>query len=209
MKRLVILISGRGSNMRAIVEACSEKKINGEVVAVISNTPDAAGLEFAKTANIPTVVVNSKDINDRAAFDQHLKSTIDAFEPDWIVLAGFMRILGADFVNAYVGQIVNIHPSLLPKHPGLNTHARALAAGDKVHGATVHFVTPELDAGPVIAQTEVAVLQNDTENSLADKVLRTEHSLYVNALQLCVTGDVRYINGECYRVNDKNLTDNK
>jgi len=191
MTRLVVLISGRGSNMRAIVEACKRGSIDAKVVAVISNNPNAAGLDYALSQNIATKVLDHKQFSERAHFDAQLQSLIDTFNPDWVVLSGFMRILTPTFVNHYLGKMVNIHPSLLPMYPGLNTHASVLEAGDKVHGATVHFVTPELDAGPVIAQTEVPVEPGDTEQSLAERVLRIEHELYARALQLCVTGAAR------------------
>jgi len=207
MTKLVVVISGRGSNMCAIVDACANGTLAADVVAVISNNPDAEGLAYARARNIPTAVVDSKAIPDRNEFDAALREAIDSFRPDWIALAGFMRILGADTVNAYLGRLINIHPSLLPKYPGLNTHARVLAAGDSVHGASVHFVTPELDAGPVIEQSEVPVKPDDTESTLAERVLRTEHALYVRALQLCVSGNCRFINGECYLGKQSNLKD--
>lgn len=198
MKRMVVLISGRGSNMRAIIEACQSGKINAEVVAVISNRPDAGGLDYAREHNIETAVIDHKAFSVRNDFDIALQALVDSFKPDFIALAGFMRILSGDFVNHFLGKMVNIHPSLLPLYPGLNTHAQALAAKDKKHGASVHFVTPELDAGPIIAQSGFAVLQDDTEQSLAARVLSTEHVLYTRALQLCVSGCARYVNGECY-----------
>jgi len=189
MTRVVVLISGGGSNMRSIIEACNTGQINATVVAVISNNPDAGGLAFANDQDIDTAVLNHKHFTDRLEFDSNLQALIDSYKPDWVLLAGFMRILSKDFVNHYLGRMINIHPSLLPLHPGLNTHAKVLNAGESTHGATVHFVTPELDAGPVIAQSEVAVLSNDTEQTLAKRVLRTEHKLYVQALKLCVNGD--------------------
>lgn len=198
MTRIVVLISGRGSNMRAIAEACQSGDLAAKVVAVISNNPDAAGLAYAEENNIVTRVLDHTAFNVRSDFDLQLQSLIDEYNPDFVALAGFMRILGSDLVNHYLGRMINIHPSLLPLYPGLNTHARALAAGDTRHGASVHFVTPDLDAGPVIAQTEVAVLHNDTEQSLSARVLLTEHSLYVEALQLCVSGAARLVDGKCY-----------
>lgn len=198
MTRIVVLISGRGSNMRAIVEACQSGKIAATVVAVISNTPDAAGLEYAAAQNIETAVLDHTSFENRLTFDAQLQSLIASYKPDLVALAGFMRILGKDLVNHFLGQMVNIHPSLLPLYPGLNTHAKVLESGDTQHGASVHFVTAELDAGPVIAQTKIPVLQNDTEQTLAARVLLTEHDLYVNALQLCVSGGARFVDGECY-----------
>ena len=207
MNRLVVLISGRGSNMQAIIEACNRSQINASVVGVISNVPTAPGLAFAQQQDIPVTVVDHSTFPDRQAFDQQLNVAIQSFNPDWVVLAGFMRILGPELVHAFEGQMINIHPSLLPKYTGLNTHARVLAAGDEVHGASVHFVTAELDAGPVIAQAEVAVKDDDTEHALQQRVLRTEHKLYVDALQLCVSGNARLVNGECYRCNSKDVPD--
>jgi len=197
MTRIVVLISGRGSNMQAIVEACNNGAIDGSVVAVISNTDKAGGLKFAQSQNIATAVVDHTAFADRNQFDAELLTLVDSFKPDWLVLAGFMRILSADFVNHFLGRMVNIHPSLLPQYPGLNTHTKALAAGDTEHGATVHFVTPELDAGPIIAQTRVPVLPTDTEQTLAERVLLTEHDLFTHALQLCVSGVARYADGKC------------
>lgn len=202
MTRIVVLISGRGSNMRAIVDACNNGKIAGTVVAVISNTPDAAGLEYAAAQNIETAVLDHKSFKNRIEFDVQLQTLIESYKPDLVALAGFMRILSKDLVNHFLGHMVNIHPSLLPRYPGLNTHAKVLEAGDTTHGASVHFVTAELDAGPVIAQTQVPVLQNDTEQTLATRVLHTEHELYVHALQLCVSGDARFVDGECYLGKD-------
>lgn len=199
MTRLVVLISGRGSNMRAIVEACQSGEVAADVVAVISNTPNAAGLDYAREQNIATAVLDHQTFPDRARFDNQLQAVIDSFKPDWVLLAGFMRILGRPIVEHFLGRMLNIHPSLLPLYPGLNTHAQVLAAGDTEHGASVHFVTPELDAGPVIAQTKVAVLPDDTEQTLSARVLSTEHDLYTRALRLCVNGDAQLNNAQCYR----------
>lgn len=198
MTRIVVLISGRGSNMRAIIEACQNGTLNAEVVGVISNRPDAAGLDFAHEQNIKTEVLDHKAFKVRNDFDAQLQALIESFKPDLIALAGFMRILKPELVNHFLGRMVNIHPSLLPLYTGLNTHARVLEAGDKHHGASVHFVTAELDAGPVIAQSKVAVIQNDTEQNLAARVLDTEHELYIRALQLCVSGAARLVGKECY-----------
>jgi len=198
MTRLVVLISGAGSNMRAIIEACQSGKLDANVVAVISNRPDAAGLNFAREQNIESTVIDHTTFKTRDRFDAQLAMVIKSYKPDFIVLAGFMRILTAELVNRFLGRMINIHPSLLPLYPGLNTHAKVLQAGDNTHGASVHFVTAELDAGPVIAQTQVPVLQGDTEQALAARVLQTEHELYVQALQLCVSGDARFADGECY-----------
>jgi len=144
MTRVVVLISGGGSNMRAIVEACQSGTVDATVVAVISNNPDAGGLAYAQSQQIDTAVLDHKQFSNRLEFDSKLKTLIDSFKPDWILLAGFMRILSSEFVTHFVGRMINIHPSLLPLHPGLNTHANVLKAGDTTHGATVHFVTAEL-----------------------------------------------------------------
>lgn len=182
MKSIVILISGRGSNMQALLEA----KLHCRVAAIISNRADAGGLKIAQAHDIPAVVINHRDYPDRGSFDTALAQAIDAFHPDFVVLAGFMRILGTDFVAHYHGKLLNIHPSLLPAYSGLNTHARALHDGVKIHGCTVHFVSSDLDHGPVIIQAAVPVLCDDTEQTLAARVLREEHRIYPQAIRwLC------------------------
>ncbi|MDN4057449.1 phosphoribosylglycinamide formyltransferase [Massilia sp. YIM B02769] len=198
MKNIVILISGRGSNMEAVVRAARSEGWPARVAAVISNKPDAAGLAFAQAHGIATAVVPSKEFPDRASFDAALQREIDRFAPDLVVLAGFMRILTAPFVAHYEGRMLNIHPSLLPAHPGLDTHRKCLEAGEGEHGATVHFVTAELDHGPMVAQARVPVLPGDTEATLAARVLLEEHKLYPYAVRLFVEdrlsieqGDVR------------------
>lgn len=183
MKKIVILISGRGSNMQSIVHAAKNENWPAQIAAVISNKADAAGLEFAKEQGITSAVVASKGVADRAAYDQLLREQIDHFEPDLVVLAGFMRILSAEFVAHYEGRIMNIHPSLLPAFIGLHTHQQALDAGVKFHGATVHFVTAELDHGPIIAQAVVPVMADDDENTLAARVLQQEHQIYPQAVR--------------------------
>lgn len=179
MKTIVILISGRGSNMQAIVEA----KLPVKIAAVISNKPDASGLRYAQSKGIATRVVDHRGFASRDAFDAVLMQTIDALEPDLVVLAGFMRVLTADLVNHYLGRLINIHPSLLPAFPGLATHEQALNAGVRVHGCTVHFVTPEVDHGPIVAQAEVAVTPGDTPATLAARVLEQEHRIYPQAIR--------------------------
>jgi phosphoribosylglycinamide formyltransferase-1 len=174
MKSVVILISGRGSNMRSIVEA----GLGANVRAVISNRPDAGGLAYAREHGIATAVVDHTQHPDRAAFDQALAQEIDRHAPDLVVLAGFMRILTPGFVEHYAGRMINIHPSLLPAFTGLHTHRRAIEAGCRIAGVTVHFVTGELDGGPIIAQTAVPVLAGDDETTLAARVLAQEHRLY-------------------------------
>jgi len=177
MKRIVILISGRGSNMQAMVEA------GLPVAAVISNRADAAGLKYAAARAIVTGVVEHRNYATREAFDAALAQAIDAYSPELVVLAGFMRILTDGFVVRYQGRLINIHPSLLPAFPGLDTHARALAAGVKLHGCTVHFVTPQLDHGPIVIQAAVPVLPHDDEARLAARVLAEEHRIYPQAVR--------------------------
>lgn len=182
MKRIVILISGRGSNMEALLKA----RLPAEIVAVISNEPAAKGLATAQAQHIATAVVPHRAFADRAAFDAALAAEIDRHQPDLIALAGFMRVLTEPFVARYLGRMVNIHPSLLPSFPDLHTHQRALDAGVRIHGCTVHFVTPGLDSGPIIIQAAVPVLPDDTEDSLAARVLAQEHCIYPQAVRwLC------------------------
>jgi len=194
-QRIVILISGRGSNMEAIVQHCAEEGWPAEVVAVVANKPTAGGLAWAAARGLATAVVDHKAFQDRAAFDAELARVIDSFEPTLVVLAGFMRILGADFVRRYEGRMLNIHPSLLPAFPGLHTHQRALEAGCKAVGATVHFVTPELDHGPIVMQSVVPVMAGDTEDTLSARVLRTEHVIYPLAVRWFVEGQLRVEGG--------------
>lgn len=181
--RLVILISGRGSNMQSIVQAINNNELNANVAAVISNKAQAPGLNFARAQGIATEVLSHRGFDSRENFDKALAERIDTYQPNYVILAGFMRILSAEFVNHYQQRLINIHPSLLPKYKGLDTHQRALDAGDKEHGASVHFVTPELDDGPVIMQARVPVKAGDTADSLAERVLRQEHKLYPAAIR--------------------------
>ena len=192
MKNIVILISGRGSNMMAIAQACAGDGWNARIAAVISNRPDAAGLANAVRRGIATAVVDHRAHADRAAFDAALAEAIDAFAPDLVVLAGFMRILSAEFVNRYAGRMLNIHPSLLPAFTGLHTHRRAIEAGCKLAGATVHVVTPELDHGPIVAQAAVPVLEGDTEETLAARVTAAEHILYPRVVRWWVDGELDF-----------------
>lgn len=192
MKNIVILISGRGSNMQAIVEA----NIPGaNIAAVIANRPDAAGLAWAAERGIATVGLDHKQFASREAFDAQLAAEIDAFQPDLVVLAGFMRILTPAFTARYEGRMLNIHPSLLPSFPGLHTHQRAIDMGCKVAGCTVHFVTAELDHGPIVAQAVVPVLDDDSESSLAARVLQQEHKLYPDAVRRFVAGELEIVTG--------------
>ena len=182
-KRLVILISGRGSNMEAILRAAADPAYPGQVVAVIANRPDAKGLETAKAAGIATAALDHKAYPSREAFDAALAEAIDAHAPDLVILAGFMRILSEGFVRHYEGRLIHIHPSLLPAFPGLHTHQRALEAGVRVHGTTVHFVTAELDCGPIVVQAVVPVQEGDDESALAARVLVQEHRIYPQAVR--------------------------
>ncbi|MBI5255661.1 MAG: phosphoribosylglycinamide formyltransferase [Burkholderiales bacterium] len=195
MKRIVILISGRGSNMEAIVQRCAAEGWPARVAAVIANRPDAQGLAYAAARRIATAVVDHKQHPTREAFDAELARVIDGFEPDLVVLAGFMRILGEAFVRRYEHRLLNIHPSLLPAFPGLHTHRRALEAGCKLAGATVHFVTPELDHGPIVMQAVVPVLPQDDEHALSARVLATEHVIYPQSVRWFVEGALRLDEG--------------
>jgi phosphoribosylglycinamide formyltransferase-1 len=196
MKRIVILISGRGSNMQAIVQRCAEQRWPAQVVAVVANRSDAQGLVFAQAQGIATAVVDHREQPSRAAFDDALAGAVDRFAPDLLVMAGFMRILGAPFVERYQGRLLNIHPSVLPAFPGLHTHRRALQAGCKVVGATVHFVTAELDHGPIVMQSAVPVLPGDDEERLADRVLATEHVIYPLVVRWFVEGRLQLQDGQ-------------
>ncbi|MDY0962402.1 MULTISPECIES: phosphoribosylglycinamide formyltransferase [Massilia] len=186
MKNIVILISGRGSNMEAVVRTAQAEGWPARIAAVISNKPDAGGLAFAQSRGIPTAVVSNKDFATRAEFDARLQEVIDTFQPDLVVLAGFMRILTAPFVEHYAARMLNIHPSLLPLFPGLHTHQQALDAGMTEHGATVHFVTAELDHGPSVLQARIPVLPGDTPDLLAARLLAEEHKIYPRAVRLFI-----------------------
>lgn len=189
--RLVVLISGNGSNLQAIIDAIAAGEIPAEIGAVISNNPDAYGLERARRAGIPTAVVDHRDYPDRERYDQALRAVIDRYAPDLVVLAGFMRILTPAFVEHYAGRMLNIHPSLLPRYQGLDTHRRVLEAGDAIHGVSVHFVTPELDSGPIVLQAEVPVEPGDTEEDLARKVHAEEHVIYPRVIRWFAEGRLR------------------
>lgn len=196
MKKIVILISGRGSNMEAMINARDAGQLPVEIAAVISNRPDAKGLETANKAGIATRCVDHKAYAGREAFDAALAACIDEFVPDLVVLAGFMRILTADFVRHYEGRLLNIHPSLLPSFPGLHTHQRALDEGVRIHGCTVHFVTAELDHGPVVIQAAVPVLDGDDEDSLSARILRYEHQIYPQAVRWFAEGKLSLVAGK-------------
>lgn len=196
MKNIVILISGRGSNMEALIAARDAGTLPVNIAAVISNRPDAKGLETAAKAGIATRSLDHKAFAGREAFDAALAECIDEFAPDLVILAGFMRILTPDFVRHYDGRLLNIHPSLLPSFPGLHTHQRALDEGVRIHGCTVHFVTAELDHGPVVIQAAVPVLDCDDEDSLAARILRQEHRIYPQAVRWFVEGKLSLVDGK-------------
>ena len=180
---VVVLISGRGSNLQALIDAVNTGRLPAEIRAVISNNADAPGLARARQAGIPTHVISHRDFANRDQFDYALMQRIDAYAPRVVVLAGFLRILGKDFIDHYAGRLLNIHPSLLPEFPGLDTHARALQSGARQHGASVHFVTHDMDSGPVIVQAAVPVLPGDTPEILAERVLKEEHRIYPLAIR--------------------------
>ncbi|MDO6476892.1 phosphoribosylglycinamide formyltransferase [Alteromonas sp. 1_MG-2023] len=186
--RLCVLISGNGSNLQAMIDSIEAGQLQAEIVAVISNRPGVFGLERAVKAGIPAHCLDHKDFSDRDEFDAKLQSLIDSFSPDGVVLAGFMRILTPEFVEHFSGKLLNIHPSLLPKYKGLHTHQRAIDNGDKEHGVSVHFVTPELDGGPVIIQSRVPVFEDDTADELAERVQEQERRIYPLVLIWFVAG---------------------
>ncbi len=194
--RVVVLISGSGSNLQALIDGVADNSLPIDLVAVISNRPEVMGLERAAKANIPAEVLDHKAFANRESFDQALMAKIDSYQPDLVVLAGFMRILTPEFTQHYLGRMFNIHPSLLPKYQGLHTHQRALDAGEKRHGVTVHFVTAELDGGPAIVQASVPVLASDDASSLAKRVQRQEHVIYPLAVKWFAQGDLRMIDGK-------------
>lgn len=194
-KRVAVLISGRGSNMAALVNAAAESDYPAEIVCVISDQADAAGLHFASSQGIPTLVVTRRDFVSKDAHDAAIDAHLKAFKADIVALAGYMRLLTPGFVSQWQGRMINIHPSLLPLFKGLNSHRRAIDAGVRVHGCTVHFVTADMDDGPIIAQGAVPVLSSDTESTLSARVLKQEHRLYPLALRLVAEGKVRMEQG--------------
>ena len=195
MKSIVILISGRGSNMVSLLNAVKDGSLSVRVAAVLSNRSDAKGLQIAAAAGIVTRVVDHTLYSDRESFDAAMAEAIDAFSPELVVLAGFMRILSDGFVTRYAGRLINIHPSLLPSFPGLHTHQRALDEGVRIHGCTVHFVTPTLDHGPIVVQAAVPVLDGDDAATLAARVLAQEHRIYPMAVRWFVEGRLRVVDG--------------
>lgn len=202
LPRLAILISGRGSNLQAFIDACNSGKLAAQISLVLSNNPEAQGLQRAENSGIPTACVNHRDFSSREDFDQALVDEIGQVGADVVVLAGFMRILTPVFIQAFYGRLFNIHPSLLPKYPGLNTHQRALDAGDNEAGVTVHFVTQELDGGPPVLQAKVAINAGETAESLAQRVIALEHVIYLIAMRwylqdsLVLTAEGAIYNGE-------------
>jgi len=202
---LVVLISGSGSNLQAIIDAQQDPDYPAEISAVISNKPGVKGLQRAASAGIATEIISHQDYPDRESYDAELARIIDRYNPCLVILAGFMRILTDGFVNRYAGRMLNIHPSLLPKYKGLSTHQQAIDAGDKEHGATVHFVTPDLDSGPLIIQARVPVLENDTADALAARVLEKEHIIYPRAIAQVASGLVTLEN-EVVSLNGKQLS---
>jgi phosphoribosylglycinamide formyltransferase-1 len=197
-KRAAVLISGRGSNMAALIEAAKQAGYPAEIALVVANRPDAGGLKVAEAAGVATGVVDHTRYTDREDFEHALHANLDVHGVDIVCLAGFMRLLTPWFVRTWEGRLINIHPALLPAFKGLDTHRRALAAGVKIHGASVHFVVPEVDSGPIIAQAAVPVRDDDTEESLAARVLAAEHRIYPLALRLLAEGRLRVIDGRCH-----------
>jgi phosphoribosylglycinamide formyltransferase-1 len=204
MKSIVVLISGNGSNLQAILDACETSITSGKVTAVFSNKADAYGLERAKKAGAAAEFIDPKAFETRDAFDHALMESIDQYQPDLIVLAGSMRILSGEFVRHYLGRMINIHPSLLPKYPGLNTYQRAIHAGDEEHGTSVHFVTEQLDGGPVIYQARVPIFDEDTVDTLTKRVQAEEHKIYPLVTQWFVEGRLAMKEGKAY-LDDKEL----
>ncbi|MGP8307350.1 phosphoribosylglycinamide formyltransferase [Vibrio sp. YIC-376] len=196
MKNIVVLISGSGSNLQAILEACEANMPNAQVAAVFSNKADAYGLERAKKFNVDGHFVDPKAFESRDAFDAELMKQIDQYKPDAVILAGYMRILSSEFVQHYMGKMINIHPSLLPKYPGLHTHQRAIDAKDKEHGTSVHFVTEELDGGPIVLQAKVPVFEDDDAETLAARVQTQEHTIYPIVTKWLVEDRLKMLNGK-------------
>ena len=193
-----ILISGSGSNLQAFIDLISSKILKLNILAVISDNKNAHGLIRAKKAKIKTICIENKKYPNKKNFDQKLSEIIDMFDPNFIFLAGFMRILRKDFVKKYEGKIINIHPSLLPKYPGLNTHQRAIKSNEKWHGCSVHFVTEEVDEGPLIMQSKIPILNNDSSDKLAIRVLKREHIIYPKTVELLISGRIKYKNSQAW-----------
>jgi len=200
---VVVLVSGSGSNLQALIDQVENKELPIDIKAVISNKPQAYALKRAELVGISAICVDHKAFDSRESYDETLKNTIDAHAPDLVILAGFMRILTDDFVNHYLGRLINIHPSLLPKYKGLNTHQRAIDANDREHGVSVHFVTPELDNGPVIAQSKVSIQTGDTATTLAQRVQEKEHLLYPLVIKWIAEGRLTNKNDDYYLDNQE------
>ncbi len=198
MKNIVVLLSGQGSNLQALIDACARKRVKANIAAVFSNNPEAYGLVLAQEAKIPAHVIDPQGFTDRAAFDAAMAEEIAQYQPDLVVLAGYMRILSPEFVALFAGKMLNIHPSLLPKYPGLHTHRKALESGDKEHGTSVHFVTDELDGGPLILQAKVPVFSEDTEEVLTARVQTQEHTIYPLVVNWFVEGRLKMREGEAW-----------
>ena len=208
MKKIAVMISGNGSNLEAIVKACNAKNIYGEIICVISNNPDAYGIERAKKYNIPVKIINHKNYTNRNDFDDALKEFLDNLEIDLIILAGFMRILGKNITEKFYGKMINLHPSLLPLYPGLNTHTQALNNKDDYHGISIHFVSAELDAGPLIAQGKISVKADDDLEKLVSKIHKVEHDLLPKVInELCMNNI--YLNCETNKVMYSDNLDSK
>ncbi len=198
MKRIVVLVSGEGSNLQALIDASQQGRVYAKLSAVFSNKASAFGLERAQSAGIPAHALDVKSYADRAAFDAALADAIDAYNPDLVVLAGYMRVLDAKFVQRFAGRMLNIHPSLLPKYPGLHTHRQAIENRDETHGTSVHFVTEQLDGGPVILQAKVPVFSDDTEQDLIERVQTQEHSIYPLVISWFVDGRLQLKKGQAF-----------
>jgi phosphoribosylglycinamide formyltransferase-1 len=205
--KLVILLSGNGSNLQSFIDCIKSGSLSAEIVAVFSNRPDAIGLKRAANANIPSQAINHTDFNSREDFDAKLMQRIDHYAPDLVILAGFMRILTPAFVQHFQGRLLNIHPSLLPNYPGLNTHQRAIDAGDEAAGATVHFVTEQLDGGPAIVQAPIVIKADETAETLAKNVLIKEHKIYPMAAQWFAEGRLK-LEGKSALLDNKKLPSN-
>ncbi len=201
--RVVVLISGSGTNLQALIDGQKKGSLKIELVGVVSNRPGVAGLDRAENAGIPSIVVDHKRFNSREEFDQTIAAAIAEFSPDLVVLAGYMRIMTPELVRAFEGKMLNIHPSLLPKYPGLHTHRRALENGDQQHGSSVHFVTEILDGGPLIAQSIVNIAEDETEQSLVERVKTLEHNLYPQVIQWFAEGRLAFKNNQTYLDGEK------
>ncbi len=204
--RIAVLASGRGSNLQALIDAVAAGRLDAQIVAVLSDRSEAAALRRAESHHIPTLALDPAGYADRASYDRALSARLAGFRPELVVLAGFMRVLDADVVHAWEGRMINVHPSLLPRYPGLHTHRRALQAGDAEHGASVHFVSAEVDGGPVIAQTRLAVQPGDTPATLAERLLPREHQLLVATCALLAARRIRLISGSV-KLDDRTLVD--